>query len=326
MAKWGLFLGSLFALWFGGWFVAANWVDDKVGGVLASLQKNNITVDCPQREMRGFPFRMGLFCQSFAIDDQVHGYQVQLGEVRSAAQIYNPKENIIEFDGPAKFSTAGFDLTAQWQSMRTFFVAARGGFEGMSTNYRELKFSGAAGSLASKRGALHLRPTPYESGDPINLDVAVTMDKLFPLDDPSLEANFNVDAMLVDGYAAFIKRRERPIVWLKNKGEMNLRSAVLSLPDGGRLAFSGPMKINDDGTLTGKILVGMKNKDSLVRWASGVNPQFAPLILGLDQGMDILGREQTIGSEKVKAIEVSIKRSRVKVGFFEVGELPPLFD
>jgi len=326
MAKWGLFMAALFGLWFGGWFYAANWVDGKIATVLANLKQNDVTVECPQREMRGFPFRMGIYCQTLAIDDRVHGYQLQAGELRSVAQIYIPKENIIELDGPAKFSTGGFEIAADWQAMRTFFVATRGGFEGLSTHYRELSVDSAVGKFISKSGAVHLRPTPGAGGNSVHLDVAINLENLHPVDGTSLAVSLKLDAMLADGYSAFVTRRERPMVWMKNKGEIQIRSAVLSLPDGGRLALSGPMKINADGTLSGTIRIGMKNKDSLMRWISAVNPQFAPVILGLGQGMDMLGQQQVFGSEKLKAIEVQIDRGRVRVGFFEVGEIPPLFD
>ena len=63
MAKWGLFMVFLFAVWFGGWFAFARFADNKIGEQVAAISQKGVIIDCQNRDIKGFPFRIGVHCE-----------------------------------------------------------------------------------------------------------------------------------------------------------------------------------------------------------------------------------------------------------------------
>ena len=59
MGKFGLLILVLFALWFGGWYAFANYADGKIAEAIDNTSQRGINIDCTNRAMRGFPFRIG---------------------------------------------------------------------------------------------------------------------------------------------------------------------------------------------------------------------------------------------------------------------------
>ena len=58
------------ALYTGGWFYAASWVKDTVDRQLAASEQGMHSASCSNLTVRGFPFRIGLFCDSVGLDDR----------------------------------------------------------------------------------------------------------------------------------------------------------------------------------------------------------------------------------------------------------------
>lgn len=90
--KW-LMTGVLAAvgLYTGGWFYAAREVGGQVSAQLDQLATQGVAIDCPDRNVRGFPFRIGVFCSDFAVDAASQRLALKGGAFRSTAQVYNPR-------------------------------------------------------------------------------------------------------------------------------------------------------------------------------------------------------------------------------------------
>ena len=63
--------------------------------------------ECVNLTARGFPFRIGLFCDRVAFEQPSAAMTLSAGAFRSAGQIYDPMRLVAELDGPAKITRRG---------------------------------------------------------------------------------------------------------------------------------------------------------------------------------------------------------------------------
>lgn len=66
------------ALYTGGWFYAASRLKDRLTEALAASQQGMHSASCSGLSVRGFPFRIGIFCDSVGIDDRPTGLSASL--------------------------------------------------------------------------------------------------------------------------------------------------------------------------------------------------------------------------------------------------------
>ena len=325
MAKWGLVMGLLFVVWFGGWFVLANFADGKIGETIGMMKGHGIDLGCDNRQIKGFPFRIGVNCDQVNISSAGDAFQLKGGALRTTAILYAPGEMIAELDGPYKVWPGGVEISANWEMMRLFVDANfSGGFERVSLNYSKVEVKTKLARLAIGEGGLHLRPTP---GEETSLDIAGNADDLTALVEPFLQvpkASLSADIMLKDGYSKLVLER-RPLLQVMRDGmSINLRSANLRVPEGGRLVFSGPLEMHPDGTFSGEIRIGVANVNSLVAWAEKIDPQLQQIVAGIGQAVAGMGKKIKFGNEELSSISVQIKHGVVQSGFIQLAKIPPI--
>ncbi len=325
MAKWGLFMGMLFVVWFGGWFVFANFADGKIGETLSLMKDRGIDLRCDNRQIKGFPFRIGVNCDQVSIGNAREAFQLKGGALRTTAILYAPGELIAELDGPFKAWPGGGEITANWELMRLFAdVNFSGGFERVSLNYSKFDVRTKLAKLSIGKGGLHLRPTP---GEEASLDIAGNATDLTALAEPFLQvpkASLSVDVMLKDGYSKLVSQR-RPLQQVLREGvNLVLRSGELKVAEGGRIVLSGPLELHPDGTLSGEISIGVSNTESLIAWAGKVDPQFQQVVAVIGQAVAGMGKKTKFGNEELSSISVQIKRGIVRLGFIQLARIPPL--
>ena len=257
----------------------------------------------------------------------------RLAPFAPAAQLYAPGELIAEIDGPFKTWPNGRELNADWSAMRLFLDAnLTGGFELASLNFSDLTSSLGNAALKVASGAVHFRPTPLVGSDsegaPTSLDGALNLTKL-SAQLPRLtvpDATLAVDGTLVDGYQDLILRRMPFRSAMKDGAEFDIRNLSLAMPDGGRLAFSGPLQIDTDGLLSGEINVGVNKPESVAAWAGKINPQLAQQVGLITQAVAGMGKPANFAGQELRSITLTIKRGQVSLGFIQLPErIPPLF-
>ena len=332
MGKFGLVIFALFGLWFGGWYAFASYADGKIGEAIENVSGRGINVDCSNRAMRGFPFRIGVHCDALNVAHKRDVFRMELGAVRTAAQLYAPGELVAELEGPFKTWPNGRELNADWSAMRLFLDAKlSGGFDLASLNFSDLTASINTAAMKISTGAVHFRPTPSDSDQPDqtpSLDGALNLANLSATL-PGLtipDATLDADGTLVEGYQDLIVRRRPFRSVMKDGAEFDIRNLSLSLPDGGRLAFAGPLDIDGDGLLSGKIEVGVAKPDSVAKWAGQINPKLAQQVAYITQAVAGMGKPAKFGGAEMRSITLTINKGQVSLGFLQLPErIPPLF-
>ena len=128
------------ALYTGGWFYAASWLKDRLTAQLSASAQGLHSASCGNLDVRGFPFRIGVFCDSVAIDDRPSGLSATFGALRSAAQVYRPGHAVLELDGPAQVRmTPDLVFNVDWDLLRASVVAWTDGLDRASVAYDGLK-------------------------------------------------------------------------------------------------------------------------------------------------------------------------------------------
>lgn len=311
------------ALYTAGWFYAAATLKSNTLTALGKQQDHGVTADCADATYRGYPFRIGLFCSKVTVDDSAKGISASFGALRSAAQVYAPNHIVWELDGPSELRTGnGLSVTAQWADLQASLQTKAGGVERSSTVIKGLASAitssqtGQAFDLKVEQTEVHARQNGAD------LDAAVTLRNTdlvargLPLQIPRFTA---VADVTVAGKAGLLEGHDETGTGLYgSKGE--IRQLGVDLGDGQILSISGPIAIDEQGRLSGKLKLEVQKIGAWRERLSGNFPQLAKTIDTASKMLSAL----TGGGDSAR-LDVTLNRGKILVGgFIAVGEIPPL--
>ncbi|QRM53366.1 DUF2125 domain-containing protein [Sinorhizobium sp. BG8] len=298
------------------WFYGANRLSTFLGDRMSALDNGRFSVSCQDLDVRGFPFRVGVFCNSVDIDDRTSGTSATLGALRSAAQVYRPGHAVVEVDGPAQIRVSpDLSLTADWALLRASGVAWRDGLQRASLAYDEMKgklsapSAGGSARFVIRHGEMHMR----QNGEA--LDVALSVNGLsLELEGSMLPVvDVAADATL-DGASSWISSEGMPPNAPRGlKGA--LHGVSLDFGDGHTASLSGPFSIDDDGELSGNFDLVIHGIDV---WRDSVSRSF-PEMAGTTSGI----------AEMIKGLSEDGQNATVKLtvnkGTVYLGVIPIAF-
>ena len=95
----------LFGGYSAGWFYLADQLVTRTKATISAANRDGVTVECDNPIARGFPFRLGVYCDRVAYANAAEAVGLTAGNLRTAGQIYDPMRFIAELDGPATIAT-----------------------------------------------------------------------------------------------------------------------------------------------------------------------------------------------------------------------------
>ena len=307
------------ALYTGGWFYAANWVKETLSQRLAASAQNMHSASCNNLSVRGFPFRIGLFCDSVGIDDRASGLSASFGELRSAAQVYRPGHAVIELDGPAQVRvTPDLVFDVNWDLLRASATAWTNGLDRASIAYDGMKgrlnvpSQAISIGIAAEHGEKHVR----QSGDA--LDLAASFDAL-SLDFgnevlPPLDVV--VDMTIAD--AARWISLEGPPADVPLGASVELRRLSLDLGDGKIATLSGPLKVGDDGYMSGTLDLDIAG---ITVWRDRISEVFPEIAETVAQVAEVV-KGLSKGDDRA-VVKLKVEDGTVYLGLFPIAFIPP---
>ncbi|WP_438751989.1 DUF2125 domain-containing protein [Pararhizobium sp. O133] len=318
-------------LYTGLWFFAANRIESRLATYLSQGSAAR-TVECTDMDIRGFPFRIGLFCDKVRVDDTARGASATFGALRSAAQVYRPGHAVIELDGPAEVRfSPGISFSADWDLLHASLQATLSGFDRTSLTYDTLAGTAVLPALeedaipgdthrlafTADHGELHLR----QNGD--DLDAAASIDGFDTKIDggPSLLPALNASADLTFvGRAALMNAGGlQPGALHGAKGEM--RALTLDLGNGMVTTASGPFSVDDQGLISGEFSVTMKNIEG---WRQNLIKAFTDKD-GTAMINNIANMLTALADGKNEAtVKLNVRDGVAFLAFFPIGVLPQL--
>jgi hypothetical protein len=309
----GVFVIVLVAAYTAGWFWLAQKIEGEAARTLARLGERGTKAECVNPEARGYPFRIGLYCDRISVEQPAEAMSLAAGAFRSAGQIYDPMRLVAELDSPATLSTPQTGpLALQWTNLRASARLADPLPERVSLQAVTLKVTAADGKqlVAADSFESHMRPNGAD------LDLAARF------------AGLALDPVLVDGRSVPPLSGEADLslgdgIRLLDDGARDLRgrsgvirTLSLTLGEQGSLTVSGPFSIDADGLIDATLKVSLHEPRALAASLSQVFPEQADKIRQGFAGLSFLGSQPSL--------PLRINKGMASLGFIPLGKLPPV--
>lgn len=323
--KKGIFLVSvvilLSAAWSAGWYYVVGKVETVITDTKVKLADKGRDVQCANQQIDGYPFRISLNCDEIRYADDATGLVFEAGKLRSAAQAYQPNKAIVELSSPANMRLPnGEQFETNWVSMRSSLKIGLSGPENLSLHGKELNIiptTRTAQAMQIKDMQLHGRQI---GEDNINLAVSLSEAK----SQNALWPSFNLNsAFLLEGIYKDVMNRTSLLRVAKTKGLKGSIERLQYTPDeGGMLEVKGPAEVNQDGLLTGKFDVTVRNLPQLLNALSKSFPQEKKKFDDASAAIALLAAKT--GKDEI-TLPITIRDGRMSIGIIPLGKLPPLF-
>ncbi len=307
--------------WVFGWGLVERKVVDTAETVKTRLAERGQRFDCADQLTGGFPFRISFNCSSVSYFNERTGIAFSAGEMRSAAQAYQPGKAVIELESPARVvAPDGQSFQSEWASLRSSIGATFEGLDEFSVLVKEM-------SVTPER-----RP-----GDAVNFEefqlngrkvgsqrVQFAFRSENVSDAQSRWPVFDARALVsIDGVYDELSNRPDLLTIARRDGLDGEINRLEYRPEsGGSLVLSGPAQITPQGILSGRFKLKISNTSKLLE--------------ALEQGLPGYSQElQRIGStiqrfggslgEREFEFPVTVRDGSVIVGLIKVAEIPPLY-
>ena len=242
---------AIIALYSGVWAYLAYRLDEGAATAIARAEAEGTAIACEGRDVRGYPFRLGLHCEATGAELR-DGTVVRAGAFRSAAQIYDPGLVIGELDGPLAVDGRAGPVRATWDVAR---ASARLDTERLNDGRLDVSDVGVTAQAGGRELAASIaRVRAFVRPNAGDLDVAATVTGLDPAPVEGRDAppiDLDVDATLVGGAEA-LRYGAEPVDSLRGR-TVRLRAADAVIAGGGRLGASGEVAVDAGGLASGTI-------------------------------------------------------------------------
>jgi hypothetical protein len=306
-----IFVVALVGAYSVGWYYLADGVLTRAKETIARMNQDDVSVECSNPVVRGFPFRLGIYCDHVAYANVADALGLTAGNLRTAGQIYDPRHFIAELDGPATVATPRLgSLNLAWDKLRASVRWAEPLPERVSMEGGNLSASTANGSALATIGAFeaHMRPNGQD------LDLASTFQDVTI--DPALAEGRSLptlsgeyDITINDGVDL---RGIQPQDLRGRSG--TIRNASLDIGSRGGFTVDGTFSIRDDGLLDANLTLKVRDPQALSTALSEVFPEKRREIRSVASALSFMGSDPTL--------PLVIDRGEAKLAFFKLGDVP----
>lgn len=310
-----LFIIVLFGGYSAGWFWLAGKAEREVQQRIAKLNQNGVSADCANPEIRGFPFRIGLFCDRVEYENAALRVSASAGAFRTAAQVYQPMHSVLELDGPLRVTAPDLpQLQFNWDLLHASVRVANPLPERLSVETRKL--TGQASFIdgpdmplfTADETQFHLRPNGMDidlagTFTGLLIDPQALHGRKLPLLDGSADTSLTNGIALLDGGQKSLRGQAGTI-----------RSMTITSGRNTGAAVTGPWSIGDDGLLDANLRVTIQNPRELSRILAEVIPEQQKQIETAFAGLALLGDAPTL--------PLRVTKGRAMLGFIPLGMVP----
>lgn len=307
------------ALYTGAWFWGASFLKGEIGKALAAQSANGQKTDCRNLDIKGYPFRAGLFCDAFLFEDPSQNIALKLGAVRSATQIYDPMRGIIELDGPLELSLPGGGaVRAEWSLLHASGRLSRPLPKRLSLESKDIAVSLTDQPLFKAANIqAHFRRADEDvdlaaSGAGIVVDLAAAQGRVIP------EFSYGVDVGVKNGVMLALSG-EKDLARLLRGQSATLRAISLDFAEGGGLTLSGPVSFDETGLMSGDLSVTFTEAEKLGKTIERIAPEIAAYVA---PSLSLAASTAKPGENP--RIDVTIRKGRASIGIIPLGDIPPL--
>jgi hypothetical protein len=312
-----VFIVILFGGYSIGWFYMADRVAREANAAIASLNGDGVTAECANPAVRGYPFRLGLYCDSLGYEDTGRNIIATVGSLRTAAQVYEPMHVLAELDGPLRAVLPGLPpLWLDWDRLRASVRIAQPLPQRLSVEAEG--FSGQTdpddGSpvmlFSADKAEGHLRPNGVDldwagSFAKLQVDAAAVGGRTLPVMSGSGDATLKNGVHLLQTKATSLRGQSGTI-----------RNLDLSSGADTGIALRGTFSVGADGLLDADLQITVRDAKSVSAALAAAFPEARDQIISGFSGLAMLGDTPTL--------PLKISSGKAVLGFIPLGEIPPL--
>lgn len=313
--------------WTYGWQRGAQEIERRADAVATRIADRGGAFECAGRRIGGFPFRIGIFCDSMLYASP-NGATFAAGAVRSAAQFYAPGHVVLELDPAGRLTLpSGEGYVIGWQSARASLRAGMTRLDSFDLEIREprLAEAGATADLGkASHVELHLRRNPDNENA---VDIAFSGTTLHETE--AVTPDFDIAGDLrLDEATNLLQRPDAFLPGVRANGlKGEARNLEIRPLAGGLLSISGPFSIDENGLLDADLNISASNLLALADFLATLAPRNGDEIrsaVGLLASVAPSSKSGSSDADK-RSIRLNIRRGKISLGVFALGELPPLF-
>lgn len=317
--KFAWLVGAIVAaglLWTGGWYFFAAKIEDHLPSTLAQIVGPGAKAECANADVRGYPFRVGLFCEALSYTNAAEGITTTAGAFRSAAQFYRPQHAVAEVDGPLVLDASGLMLRADWQLLKASVQAVSDGLDRGSIDARNTSFDIDGTGLTQRLALQADRITAHARRNGADLDVAAYGENLRN----TLVAGLNAKALTFEATLSGQSDMLRvPFTPLHGPFAALLRRVAIEFDATSSFELAGPVQVGADGRMSGNLELTISNVQRLSELVAGFNPESADLIRRFGPMISAL---DTRPGDDATTLPLTISNGQVSLGIVPLGELP----
>ncbi len=309
----GAFVVVLCVGYTAGWYYLAGLFENEAKATIARMNRGDVAAECDNTVARGFPFRLGIYCDRIAFSDPAEAVSFSAGSFRSAGQIYDPKRFVAELDGPATVDTpASGPLKFVWDRMRASVRWAQPLPDRVSLEGGNVSASLASGTPLGTIGDFqaHMRRNGAD------LDVASSFDDLIVdpsrVDGRQLPALSGQTDLTIDNGVELVGSR---INNLRGQSGTIHQASLSSGPDTG-LTISGPFSVRQDGLIDANLKITIRDPTGLSKVLAAMFPENSDEIITGIAALSFMGN--------APSLPLTIKKGRANISFVKLGRIPPL--
>lgn len=310
----GVFIVVVIACYTAGWFWLAGKIEGETRTALAKMEERGVKAECANLAVRGYPFRIGLYCDRVAFAQPAQEVSAAAGAFRSAGQIYDPMRLVAELDSPATVSMPdGGQMALDWQTLRasTRLTQTLPELTSLEGSGLRVGVDGKPQLVSAETFEAHMRPNEAD------VDLAASFGGL--VFDPSLVGDRTVppltgeaDLSVKDGLKLLAENRARNL-----RGQSGIvRKLTLQLGEKGALILSGPYSIDQDGLIDADFKVSISDPKALAVSLAQVFPEQESKIKQGFAGLAFLGSKPSL--------PLRITKGKATLGFIPLGGIPPV--
>ena len=321
--KWlGIGAAIVAALYSTLWFWGAAKAKEELGKALADTARSGRTADCGNLDIRGFPFRIGVFCDRLTYSDPSESLSVTTGALRSAAQIYDPMQGIVELDGPFELSLPGNNrIKADWTLLHASARVSK-----PLPKRSSLEIKDIAVSMPSKSSAVIFKSDNLQAHfRTADNDIDLAASALNMLVGPALAQgrtipafNFDADIHIKDGVALAVSG-DRDLVTLLRGQSGVLRGVGFNFAQGGGFTLSGPVALDEKGLVNADLSIRFSEAKKLGETIEKIAPEIAAYVA---PSLSFAASAAKPGEDP--KIDVTIRSGKASIGIIPLGQIPAL--
>lgn len=314
-----IILGLLYT---GAWFWGTSRLKEELSSRLIQQQGNGQSVKCANLDIRGFPFRVGVFCDEVGFDDPAQSVSFKMGAVRSAAQVYNLTQGIVEFDGPLELSLPGNDkVQASWSLLRASAKVDQPLPKRASLEATDFSISLPAQFERPVMNATNIQTHFRTVGQDVDLAASsknMLIDRLITdgRDIPAFD--FSADIGIKNGVALALSG-ERDLKKLLLGQSATLRAVSLTFTGGGGFTLSGPVSFDGTGLMNADLSVSFSEATKLGQTIEKIAPELASYVA---LSLSLAASTAKPGTDP--KIDITIRNGRAAIGIIPLGQIPPV--